>query len=102
MHGDLGVDVVPALDGRECLIGRAVESGPQTACHRAAIRGSDAQVHTLTLFFPGGVAERRIGLRETARRGAGNFTVDRSGASSVRYQAKLSLWVRRGLDLAEQ
>ena len=102
MHRDQGVDLVPAVDRRECLIGRAVESGPQTACHRAAIRGSDAQVQTLTLFFPGGVAERRTGLRETDRRGAGNFTVNRGGATSVRYQAKLCLWVRRGLDLAEQ
>ena len=102
MHSDQGVDLVPAVDRRECLIGRAVESSPQTACHRAAIRGSDAQVQTLTLFFPGGVAERRIGLREADRRGAGNFTVDRSGATSVRYQAKLCLGVGRGLDLAEQ
>src|ERR1700722_18140797 len=99
MHCDLGVDVVPAVDGRECLIGRAVESGPQTACHRAAIRGSDVQVHTLTPFFPGGVAERGTGLRETDRRGAGNFAFNRGGAPCVRYQTKLSLWVWRGLDL---
>ena len=95
MHSDQGVDLVPAVDRRECLIGRAVESSPQTACHRAAIRESDTQVQTLALFFPCGVAERQSGLREADGRGAGNFTVDRGGAASVRYQAKLCLRVGR-------
>ena len=102
MHSDQSMDMVPAVDRRECLIGRAVESSPQTACDRVAIRGSDTQVQTLALFFSGRVAERQSGLREADGCGAGNFTVDCSGPTSVRYQAELCLWVGRGLDLAKQ
>src|ERR1700678_1815259 len=102
MHSDQGMDVVPAVDRRECLIGRAVESSPETTRERAALRGSDTQIQTLALFFPCGVAERQSGLREPDGCGAGDFPVDRGGATSVRYQAKLCLWVGLWLDLTEQ
>ena len=58
MHRDQGVDLVAAVDRRECLVGRAVEGSSHAACDRVAIRGSDTQIKTLTLFLPCSVAER--------------------------------------------
>src|ERR1700684_1215257 len=76
MQSNQGVDAVSAMDGREWLIGRAVESSSPAAGDGMAVRGSDAQVEALAQFFPRSIAEWQSGLGKADRCGAGDLTVD--------------------------
>ncbi len=67
-----------------------------------AVRGRYAQVETLTLFFPRGIAERQSRSCQANGGGPGDLTVDGCLATVFRDQAELPLRIGSGLDRAEQ
>src|ERR1700722_10542009 len=101
-HGNQGVDLVAAVNGRQRGFYRAVYGGSQPAGHWEAVRRSHAQIQALALLLSCALAEGKTWLCDAESRGACHSTIDYGRATGISDQPQLRLRIRRRFDFAQQ